>query len=129
MSEKWERWTKKELAILKSRYHNTPREDLMHLLPGRTWRAIGHIAEKQKVHRHRHDIPKSPERTATTHANCSIARCNRTKQPFAGKHHTTEAKLHISVSNLHASGHSIADIAGRNHITETEVKNIIEEKK
>ena len=125
MSEKYERWNKAELAILKEHYPNMPRYDLMQLLPGRTWRAICCIAGKQKVHRNGRLIPMSEEQMAILHAKFSIARQNRTDAPFAGNHHTADAKLHISVSNLFARGHSIADIAERNCIAEKEVANIL----
>ncbi|MGB7532984.1 MAG: hypothetical protein WA977_08450 [Halobacteriota archaeon] len=100
----------------------------MQRLPGRTWRAIYHIAEKQKVHRNWRDIPLSEEEIVALHAKLSTARGNRTGQPFAGNHHTADAKLAISVSNLHARGHSIADIAKRNGIAEKEVEKIIKER-
>ena len=125
MTEKWERWALAELTILKKHYPDMPRDDLMELLPGRTWRAIGHIAEKQKVHRNGYVIPKSAKQAAALHAKLSTARGNRTEQPFAGKHHTADAKLAISASNLHARGHSIADIAVRNRIAEGEVEKIL----
>ena len=97
----------------------------MQLLPGRTWRAIRHIAEKQKVRRNGYVIPKSAEQIAALHTRLSIARQNRTEQPFAGNHHTADAKLHISVANLHARGHTIAAIAERNCIAEAEVEKIL----
>ena len=128
MTEKWERWTITEIAILKQHYSNMPRDDLMQRLPGRTWRAIYHIAEKQKVHRNWRDIPLSEEEIVALHARMSTARGNRIGQPFAGNHHTADAKLAISVSNLHARGHSIADIAKRNGIAEKEVEKIIKER-
>ena len=84
-------------------------------------------AERYDFHRNR-SIPKSEGQKAALHAKMSIARDNRTGAPFAGKHHTAKAKLHISVSNLHARGHSIGDIAKRNGIAEKEVKKIIEER-
>ena len=128
MTEKWGRWTREEIAILKRHYSNMPRDDLMQLLPGRTWRAIYHIAEKQKVHRNWRDILLSEEGQAAFCAKMSIARDNRTGAPFAGKHHSAEGKLHLSVGILHAFGHSIAAIAKRNGIAEKEVKKIIEER-
>ena len=82
-------------------------------------------AERYDFHRNR-SIPKSKEQIAALHAKMSTARSNRTQQPFAGKHHTADAKLAISVSNLHARGHSIADIAKRNRIAEAEVEKIID---
>ena len=130
MSEKWERWNKEEYAILKKHYPNTPRKRLMQLLPGRTWKAITDAAERfGGSHRSRHDTPKSPERTAITHVNYSIARGKRIKQPNAGKRYTAEEKLHNSVRNLHTRGHSIADIAARKGVAEKEVKKIIENRK
>ena len=129
MSEKWERWALAELAILKKHYPDMPRDDLMQLLPGRTWRSIGHQAEKQEVHRNGYVIPKSAKQAAALHAKLSTARCNRTDEPFAGNHHSADAKLRISVSNLHTRGHSIADIAVRNRIAEKEVVKIIGERK
>jgi len=129
MTEKWERWTITEIAILKQHYSNMPRDDLMQRLPGRTWRAIYHIAEKQKVHRNWRDIPLSEEEIVALHARMSTARGNRIGQPFAGNHHTADAKLAISVSNLHARGHCIAYIAVRNGIAKKEVKKILKNKK
>ena len=128
MAEKWERWTREEIAILRRCYSNMPRADLMQLLPGRTWCAIYHIAEKQKLHRNWRDIPLSEEEIVALHTRLSIARGNRTGAPFAGKHHSAEGKLHLSVGILHAFGHSIAAIAKRNGIAEKEVKKIIEER-
>ena len=128
MSEKWERWNNEELAILKESYPNAPREDIMRLLPGRTWRAIVHQAEIQEVHRPHYGTVRSAEYLAELHTTLSTARANRTSghAPFAGKRHSAESKLHISVSNLHARGYSIADIAVRNRIAEKEVAKIIE---
>ena len=136
MTEKWERWNKEEYTILKKHYPDMPREDLMRLLPGRTWGAIYHIAEQQEVHRNRRNIPKSKAQKEALHAKLSIARSNRTKQPFAGKHHSTppfagkrhsaEARMRISVSNLYARGHSIVDIAQRKGIAKEKVVSIIE---
>ena len=128
MTEKWERWNKEELAILKKYYPNMPREGLMRLLPGRTWKAIMGAAERFGFHRNR-SIPKSKEEKAALRAKMSTARGNRTEEPFAGQHHTADAKLHISVANLHARGHTIAAIAERNGIAEKEVVKIIENKK
>ena len=127
MTEKWERWTREEIAILKQHYSNMPRADLMQRLPGRTWRAIMGAAERYDFHRNR-SIPKSEGQKAALHAKMSIARGNRIGQPFADKHHSADAKLAISVSNLHARGHSVADIAWRNGIAEAEVKKIIKER-
>ncbi len=131
MSEAWQRWTIAELAILKNHYPNAPREDLMRLLPGRTWRAIVHQAEIQEVHRPRYGSTRSKEYLAELHITLSTARANRTSghAPFAGKHHSAETKLAISVSNLRTRGYAIAYIARRNGITEKEVKKIIEERK
>ena len=130
MSEKWERWNLEELAILKHCYPNMPRDDLMKLLPGRTWRAIGYQAEIQEIHRPRYGSVRSEEYLAELHITLSNARQNRTDghAPFAGNHHSAAAKLAISVSNLYTRGHSIEDIAERNHISETEVKRIIKQK-
>jgi len=125
MSEKWERWYKKEYAILKMHYSTMPRKELMQLLPGRTWRAIGHIAnEKLRLNRS-HDIPKSEEEKAALHTKMSIGRGKRIVQPFAGKHHTAETRVAISVSGLYIRGHSIKDIANRKDISEKEVVKII----
>ena len=125
MTEKWERWTKAELITLKKHYPDMPRNELMQLLPGRTWGGIGHQAVKQEVRRNGYIIPKSAKQAAALHAKLSTARSNRTEQPFAGKHHTADAKLAISASNLHARGYSIADIAVRNRIAEGEVEKIL----
>jgi AraC-like DNA-binding protein len=127
MSEKWGRWMVAELRILKKHYPNMPRDDLMQLLPGRTWKAITDAAERYGFHRNS-DIPKTEAEIAAMRVRLSIARASRTGPPFAGNHHTADAKLAISVSNLHARGHSIADIAKRNGIAEKEVKKIIEER-
>ena len=124
MSEKWERWNKEELSTLEKHYPDMPRKRLMRLLPGRTWGAIYHIAEQQEVHRNRYAVPLSKKEKKALCAK--FARGNRTKQPFADKHHTADAKLRISVSNLHTRGHSIADIAERNGIAEKEVKKILD---
>lgn len=129
MSEKWERWNKKEILILKKHYSLMPRNELMQLLPGRTWRGIGHAAEKQELHRNWCEIPLSKEEITALHTRLSIARGKRTDAPFAGNHHTADARLAISVSNLYTRGHSIADIARRNGITKKKVKEIIEKKK
>lgn len=58
------------------------------------------------------------------HDKLSIARKNR--KPFAGCHHSSEAKINISVSNLFTRGHSIVDIAKRKDITEKGIRKIIE---
>lgn len=129
MTEKWQRWTIEESTIMEKYYPNLPRDDLMRLLPGRTWRAIQHFAEKQKIHRNWHNIPKSKAQKEALYTKLSLARGNRTKQPFAGKRHSAEAKIHISVSNLYARGHSIEDIAQRNGIAKEEVTGIIERRK
>ena len=126
MTEKWERWSIAEVAILKQHYSNMPRADLLQLLPGRTWRAIYHIAEKQALHRNWRDILLSEEEIVALHTRLNIARDNRTGAPFAGKHHSAEGKLHLSVGILHAFGHSNAAIALRNRIAEAEVKKILE---
>lgn len=127
MSEKWQRWTIPELAILKKCYPNMPREDIKQLLPGRTWRSIGHQAEKQNICRPHYGTQRSEEFLATLHDTLSTARTNRSSgyAPFAGKHHSPDARLCISVNNLHARGHSIADIAKQNKIAEKEVEKII----
>ena len=124
MTEKWERWNKEELHILKKYYPNMPRDNLMQLLPGRSWRAVGHAAEKHKLHRG-HDIPKTEEEKVALHTKMSIARGKRAEEPFAGKHHTAETKLAISVTNLFVRGHGITDIAHRKGITKAEVERII----
>ena len=128
MSEKWERWNNEELAILKESYPNAPREDIMRLLPGRTWRAIVHQAEIEGVHRPHYGTVRSKEYLAELHITLSNARTNRTDgyAPFAGKRHSADAKLHISVSNLYAHGHDIIKISKRVGISEREVKKIIE---
>ena len=126
MTEKWQRWTIEEYTIVEKHYPNFPRDDLMRLLPGRTWRAIGDFAEKQKIHRNRHNVPLSEEEKKILCTKLSIARSKRSGPPFAGKHHSAETKLTISVSNLHTRGHSIADIAQRNGIVKEKVMAIIE---
>lgn len=128
MSEKWARWYREELAILKKCYPNTPREDLMRLLPGRTWRAIVNQSEKQKIHRPHYGIARSKEYLAELHTTLSNARTNRTSgyAPFAGKRHSVEAKLAIGVTNLHTRGHCSEYIARAKGITEKEVGDIIE---
>ena len=128
MSEKWQRWNHEELAILKEHFPNASHEDLMRLLPGRTWRAIGHQAEIQGIPRPHYGSIRNKEYLAELHITLSNARQNRTSghAPFAGKQHSTESKLHISVSNLYTRGHSITDIAERNSIAEKEVEKIIE---
>ena len=127
MAEKWERWALAEIAIMKKHYLNMPRDELKQLLPGRTWKAITGAADRYGFARNR-DIPMSEAETAAMRARLSLARASRTDAPFAGHHHTAEGKVAISVSNLHARGHSIADIAKRNGIAEEEVKKIIEER-
>ena len=128
MPEKWERWGKEEIAIMKKHYPDMPRNELKQLLPGRTWKAIKGAADRFGFARNR-DIPMSDANRAAMHVRLCIARASRTGAPFAGKHHTADAKLAISVSNLHARGHSIADIAQRNRIAEKEVKKMLEERK
>jgi len=129
MVEKWERWNKEELATLKEHYPDMPRKRLMRLLPGRTWKAIMGAAERYVVRRNRDDVPKTKKQKAALHAKMCTARQNRTDAPFGGKHHTADAKLHISVSNLHTRGHSIADIAMRVGIAKKEVKKILDNRK
>lgn len=128
MVEKWERWSIQELTILKEHYPNTPREDILKLLSGRTWRTICNTAQKQEIHRPHYGTTRSEEYLTELHTTLSNARTNRTSgyAPFIGKHHSAEAKLAISVSNLFTGGHSIKDIAKRNYITEMKVKEIIE---
>ena len=128
MSIKWERWNTNELTILKEHYPNAPREDLMQLLPGRTWRAIVHQAEIQEVRRPHYNTVRSKQYLAELHITLSNARQNRTSghAPFAGKQHSTESKLHISVSNLYTRGHCSEYIAKAKNITVEEVKKIIE---
>ena len=128
MSIKWERWNNEELAILKKHFSYMAREDIMRLLPGRTWRSIVHQAEKQKTHRPHYATVRSKQYLAELHTTLSTARQNRTSghAPFAGKQHTAESKLHISVSNLYTRGHCSEYIAKAKGITEEEVKKIIE---
>lgn len=128
MADKWQRWYNNEVEILKENYPKAHKEELMKLLPGRTWRTIGNTAEKYGIHRNR-NITKTEEEIAALHTKMSVARGKRTEQPFAGKHHTAETKLAISVANLHARGHSIADIAKRNRIAEKVVEKILDKKK
>ena len=127
MSVKWERWNKEELRILKKHYSNTPRDELIQLLPGRGWRSICRAAEKRGLHRKHYGTQRSEQFLEELHDKLSIARQNR--KPFAGCHHSLEAKLGISVSNLFTCGHSIADIAERKNITEKEVKGILEKRR
>lgn len=126
MSEAWERWNKKENRILKKHYPNTPRDELIQLLPGRGWRSICRAAEKRGIHRKHYGTQRSEQFLKGLHDKLSIARQNR--KPFAGCHHSLESKLGISVSNLFTRGHSIADIAKRKDITENEVREIIGKK-
>ena len=127
MVEAWERWNKEELHILKKCYPNMPRDDLTRLLPGRGWRSICRAAEKRELHRKHYGTQRSEQFLEELHDKLSIARQNR--KPFAGCHHSLEAKISISVSNLFTRGHSIADIAERKDITEKEVRGIIEKQK
>ena len=127
MSEKWERWNKEETRTLKKHYPNMPRDDLIRLLPGRPWRSICRAAEKRGLHRKHYGTLRSKQFLKGLHDKLSIARQDR--KPFAGCRHSLEAKISISVSNLHTRGHSIADIAERKDITEKEAKRIIEKKK
>ena len=129
MVEAWERWHREELAILKEHYSKTHKDKLLKLLPGRSWRAIGHAAEKRKIYHPHYGFIRSKEYLAELHTTLSIARQNRTLgyAPFTGKHHSTAAKLAISVSNLRTRGYAIACIARRNGVTEKEVRDIIEE--
>ena len=130
LTEKWQRWNREELAILKKHFPYMAREDIMQILPGRTWRSIVDQAEKQKIHRPHYGTVRSKEYLAELHTTLSTARTNRTDgyAPFAGKHHAADAKLAISVSNLYTRGHNITDIAERNHIAEAEVKRIIKKR-
>ena len=127
MVEAWERWNKEEIRILKKYYSNMPRDELIQLLPGRAWRNICRAAEKRGMHRKHYATLRSEQFLKELHSKLSIARRNR--KPFAGCHHSSEAKLRISVSNLFTRGHSIADIAERKGITEKEVKKILEGQK
>lgn len=100
----------------------------MQLLPGRTWKAITGAAGRFGFVRGS-NIPKSEAETAAMLSQMGVARAARIGPPFAGRHHSAEGKLHISVGNLHARGHSIAAIAKRNGIAEKEVKKILEKRK
>ena len=124
MSEAWERWNKEENRILKKHYPNMPRDELIQLLPGRGWRSICRAAEKREIHRKHYGTLRSKQFLKELHDKLSIARQKR--KPFAGCHHSLEAKISISVSNLFTRGHSISDIAERKDITEKEVKGILE---
>ena len=128
MVERWERWSIQELAILKKHYPNAPRDELIQLLAGRGWRSICRAAEKRGLHREHYGTERSEQFLKELHSKLSIARRRRTAgyAPFAGNHHSADAKLAISVSNLYTRGHSIKDIAKRNGITEKEVGKIIE---
>jgi len=130
MVEKWERWSKEEIAILKKFYPNMPREDLMQLLPGRTWRTICNTANAYGIARPRYTIPRSKQYLKFLHERLSIARRRRTTgyAPFKGNHHSAEAKLAISVSNLYVRFNCVADIAALHGITEKEVMEIIEKR-
>ena len=131
MSEKWQRWNIEELTILKKHFSYMAREDLIQLLPGRTWRAIVHQAEIQEVHRPHYGTTRSAEYLAELHITLSTARTNRTSghAPFAGKQHSAKSTLHISVSNLYTRGHCSEYIAKAKGITEEEVEKIIEGRK
>ena len=124
MSEKWERWNREEVAILKKHYPSMPREELLQLLPGRAWRNICRAAEKRGIHREHYGTKRSEQFLKELHDKLSIARQNR--KPFAGCQHSPEAKLCISVSNLYAHFNCIVDIAALKGITEKEVRDIIE---
>lgn len=125
MSEKWERWAVAELAVMKEHYAKSSRKKLMQLLPGRTWKAITGAADRFGFARNR-GLPMSKAQTTAMLARLDTARASRTGPPFAGRHHTAEGKLHLSMGILHAFGHSIADIALRHGIAEAEVKKILE---
>ena len=120
------RWDINELAILKKCYPFMSRDELMELLPGRTWRSIGHQAEKRGIHREHYGTQRSEQFLKDLHDKLSIARQNR--KPFAGCQHSPEAKLRISVSNLYAHFNCVADIAALKGITEKEVRGIIEKR-
>lgn len=124
MSEKWERWNREEIAILKEHYPNMPRVELTELLPRRAWRNICRAAEKRGIHREHYGTKRSEQFLKELHDKLSNARENR--KPFAGRHHSPEAKLCISVSNLYAHFNCVADIAALKGITEKEVRDIIE---
>jgi len=128
MIQKWQRWSREELAILKEHFLSMSRDGIMQLLPSRTWRAICHQASKQNLHRPHYGTVRSDKYLAMLHTTLSIARANRTSgyAPFAGKHHSADAKLAISVSNLYTRFHCVADIAALHGITEKEVRDIIE---
>jgi len=130
MSEKWERWSKEELAILKEHYPISSREVVLELLLGRTWRAICNTAQKHEIRRPRYGTVRSTDYLKSLHDKLSTARRNRTGgyAPFAGNHHSADAKLRISVSNLHTRGHSIAEIVRRKGIADGDVKGIIKER-
>lgn len=127
MAEKWERWMLAEIEIMKKFYPNMPRAELLQLLPGRSWKAILGAADRYSFARSR-SIPRGKKEQKALHAKMSTIRGKRTQQPFAGKHHSADAKRAIGVANLHSAGHSIADIALRNGIAEKEVKKILGER-
>jgi len=127
MAEKWARWCVPELEIMNAYYSDMPRDELLKLLPGRTWKAITGAAGRFGFVRDS-NTPKSEAEEAAMRVRLNIARAARTAPPFAGKHHSAEAKLAISVANLHARSHCIAYIAVRNGIAEKEVKKILENK-
>ena len=127
MPEKWERWALEELAILKKHYTSMPRDELLALLPGRTWKAITGAADRFGVPRNR-DIAMSDANRAAMHVRLCIARASRTGAPFAGCTHTAESKMAISVSNLHTRGYTIAAIAERNGIAAAAVEEILKKR-
>lgn len=116
-----------EITIMKKHYADMPRDELKQLLPGRTWKAITGAADRYGFVRNR-DIPMSEAEEAAMLSQMTLARASRTAPPFAGKHHSADAKLAISIANLHARGHCIAAIADRNGIAEKEVKKILKER-
>ena len=126
MSEKWERWGKEEIRTLKKHYPNTPRDELIQLLPGRGWRSICRVAEKRGLHRKHYGTQRSEQFLKELHDKLSIARQGR--KPFAGCRHSLEAKISISVSNLSARNHSVADISKRTGVSESKIQIILNKK-
>ncbi len=130
MVEKWSRWHKKELAILEQHYPSMTRDELMQLLPGRSWHAIVLKAHKREIKRpygRGRGATRTEKQLAELHKKLSASRRNRIAgyAPFRGHHHSAEAKMQIAVRHMRTAGRSVAEIAVRKGITEEEVKKII----
>ena len=59
--EKHRAWTEAERAILQEHYAVAPQDELMALLPGRTWEAIRKMATRLKLSRENVAIPQGDE--------------------------------------------------------------------